>query len=660
MRFSRSFSNRFTRAFSNGFAGAFGSLFQNWYQWITFKPSDIEEQQDGTWAYKDRGTGGNPLQIGGTQVATFDGVAALQAPVDLELYGITIVNFIGTSTPTISGNTITLTAGTLEYMELSNGDKYYAQAGNGVELYSAGKKYSVFVRADGDGIVAPSSSTYDEGTVLTLTTTPIDPENTEFDYYQIGKIFIGDNPYNYVVESDAEIIGFLKSSLYSLLNNTIFTTSNGWTLAASAGSISEIAVDPQDGISKLHIERSDILPGNYAVAFKTNIFSIGDVLRLTIDINIIGGSSAFIALGDGNATEIIKEITGSGIVIFDNIDTSICTDTFIIIYGKDTITEFYVASLKVEKKGTNIERYNPVFNNSVTLSIEPNYNIRNAFSEFEFYTTDTSITIQADSTIKSLFPQYAQIAVFEDDVYSGVYLITDKNDVEITLSAGNKKVTLVEGLTTMPITDMLGTYLTSIKAENFTKNNQGNVDTKCCFIGDSITVGGNSSIPQKEAFGRLFKIENSKEVAILGYGYATLKDFAETQLLVDNTVTDLLNLLSNSSEKKLVIALGTNDYGLDSTPPATFAEWYANFVDSIHASDNSMEIYCISPLRRSGDPTLLANYRIEIETICSSRSYTTYINGYDILLLTDLVDGVHPTTAGHKKYKDAIYNIIYP
>lgn len=290
------------------------------------------------------------------------------------------------------------------------------------------------------------------------------------------------------------------------------------------------------------------------------------------------------------------------------------------------------------------------------------YNIRNPFSEFEFYTKDELIQIKANPTFYANYPTLSTIVVFENDVYKSSHQITSADKiVEIPLSAGNKKVTLVEsGTSTAGTSTIKGTYLISVRAVNFTKNNHGIVASKTVFLGDSITVGGNSANPQKEAFARLFKVENSKEVAVLGYGYARLKDFAETTLKINDTVSKLVTLLSNATEKKLVIALGTNDYGLDSTAAATFGTWYANFVDAINVADSNIQIYCVSPIRRTGDPALLADYRTEINTICSIRLFATHINGYDILLLTDMADGVHPTTAGHKKYKDAIYPVIYP
>jgi len=54
-----------------------------------------------------------------------------------DLSGITIVDYEGTTTPAISTNDITLTAGTLSYLELSSGSKYYISEANGAIIYDS-------------------------------------------------------------------------------------------------------------------------------------------------------------------------------------------------------------------------------------------------------------------------------------------------------------------------------------------------------------------------------------------------------------------------------------------------------------------------------------------------------------------------------------------
>lgn len=149
MKFSKKFGRKFSNKFGRGFAGSDGSPFQNYYQWITFKPSDIIQEQDGTWAYKDNGLGGNNLKVGNTQVATFDGTVYLQGEVGIfnDRY---LTNKSGTSIPTIDYDTdrIYITSGYLEWIDITdidgNTERIYFQEGNGDKVYSTlGNKYTL-------------------------------------------------------------------------------------------------------------------------------------------------------------------------------------------------------------------------------------------------------------------------------------------------------------------------------------------------------------------------------------------------------------------------------------------------------------------------------------------------------------------------------------
>jgi hypothetical protein len=92
-------------------------------------------EKDGLYYYPDLSGNGNDIQIKNTQIATLDGNVYLKSDYNLTLRGITVEEFIGTSTPTIDGFNITFTAGTAIYMKLSNGAEYWFQASNGIKVY---------------------------------------------------------------------------------------------------------------------------------------------------------------------------------------------------------------------------------------------------------------------------------------------------------------------------------------------------------------------------------------------------------------------------------------------------------------------------------------------------------------------------------------------
>jgi lysophospholipase L1-like esterase len=296
------------------------------------------------------------------------------------------------------------------------------------------------------------------------------------------------------------------------------------------------------------------------------------------------------------------------------------------------------------------------FHNSVVYSQESGYQIRSAASEWKFQYSGTRLGLKVKPTMYSLFPQWSQIVIIIDGSVHSVESFSDESIKEITLPDGEKTVTLVEGATSMP-SGIIGTFLTAVWVEKdkFTKINETPVSEKFVFLGNSITVGANADVPSVEGYAALFRSKQSKEVGILGYGFGELKDFAETPQKRADTIAHIVEMFSNvTTTKKLIISLGTNDYGLSSTPAATFQTWLENLLDDINAQDNTIVIYCISPIIRSDDAQLLDDIRDVTNTVCIARAYATHIPGKPILIVGDLADDVHPTVNGHDIYNDDV------
>lgn len=310
----------------------------------------------------------------------------------------------------------------------------------------------------------------------------------------------------------------------------------------------------------------------------------------------------------------------------------------------------------------NVDVMSDVYNASNFInSIDYSANKRSAGSEYKFNYSGTLIQISANTTLASTFPAYSQIIVYVNGLYNQTVNIVDSSTIyNINLPSGNKEIKLIEGLTSKPSSTIIGVWLSSImlQASKYSLITEGNINERIVFLGDSITVGGNATYPTKDGYAFLFK--QNKEVAVVGYGYGKIKDFAETTIKINTTVGYFNSLFSNvTTTKKIVISLGTNDFALDGTSAATFSMWYGNLLNAINSADNTIDVFCISPLNRTSNNALLDSYRTEIQNLCSIRSYCTYIDGKPILDTTiDLVDGVHPSTSGHLKYYNAIKNTI--
>ena len=105
------------------------SKFLKYYQWIfTGKSNEIEALTTG-YGYKNYGTeDGLETLIGNVQVATVDTDTIFRSDYDMDLYNITIIDFVGTAVMVIDGtNFVFTTGGTVDNFELSNGYKFWSK-----------------------------------------------------------------------------------------------------------------------------------------------------------------------------------------------------------------------------------------------------------------------------------------------------------------------------------------------------------------------------------------------------------------------------------------------------------------------------------------------------------------------------------------------------
>jgi hypothetical protein len=412
-------------------------------------------------------------------------------------------------------------------------------------------------------------------------------------------------------------------------------------------------------------------------AYSTDLSCYCQVVRAaTSEFIRNGASKVTTTVGSNNITKGI-EIGG-----YANLDTACCNFDFyeLIIYSgahtgyekmqvMDYLQERYATNFGVMKDSPyNLkEKYDGIMLNSVDYKDETTYKRKMAFAKYEFYTTDTNILIKANPTLQLGGSGSSLLTVFIDNVYFAQYYLYAFTEKIIFLPVGNKKVTLMEGTQAgvSGFDSVVGTFLTSVKCKNITKINEVSHPEKLVCIGDSISVSDAATIPETQGFVRLFEIENSKNIASLGFGFGQIKHFAGTSPLVTRTIGYLTSLFALTTTRKIVlIEAATNDWGVANTAAATFEGYYAALLDAIHTLDATIEVFCLSPLIRGDakEDATLDDYRTRIASLCTARStYCTHIVGKTILTYPDdFANAVHPHTAGHKKLKDAVYAVIYP
>lgn len=296
---------------------------------------------------------------------------------------------------------------------------------------------------------------------------------------------------------------------------------------------------------------------------------------------------------------------------------------------------------------------NTGFTNSIDYTVESLYTKRSTASEFNFNFTGTELWVKAFIDAGG----NDKLAVMVDGSLDQTITLVNGDLQKITLAAGTKYVQLIES--SRGATDYKGSSLYQIilKKSEYTKVNQGNVTDRFVFLGDSITQGSSSGIPQQiNGYAAQFKSTNSKPVTILGYGGATLAELANTNL--STTLNWITTSFANTTGRKvLTIMLGTNDFAAGFLI-SNINNQYIALVDGINANDSDIEIFVITPTIRTDDDANLDTIRANMVTMCSTRAWCTSIDGKPIVSIGNLSDEVHPNFTGHTQLHDAIDSII--
>lgn len=458
-------------------------------------------------------------------------------------------------------------------------------------------------------------------------------------------------------------IGISRS--YTLLENKVMDAQGDWSVFKSGTSIVEFVSNA------LHMKATVV--GNGCYFYKQNIYTIGDTLRLTLTNPLITGKIQFVIGGSTPAevqsTYIIEKTTNDTII--DNLRTIQLSSTRYLGINLNIGTvpnELYLNALKIEKvtfsSVNHIDAFDNNFDNSITYSTDGTTKINSAKSEYSFTTNAIRLRVSALPNIYTAFPTWNELQVLINDTHFG-YI---KYDSALThykildIPSGNKKVTIINSGVSKPSSTIIGCFLNGLKLKpgsTFTKLTQGAISEKYLFLSDSIGCGG-SATHMQEGFANLFKTIDNKEVGILGYGYATLADYAANSTLVNSTVATIVAFFTNAISKKLIITVGTNDDGLNHLASATFISYYSALLDAIYIADSTIEVYCISPLTK-GSEGLLPDYRTGILGLCNTKEWPRYVHGPSVVAFNATnynPDNLHLTTIGHRTAHDYQDDII--
>lgn len=280
-----------------------------------------------------------------------------------------------------------------------------------------------------------------------------------------------------------------------------------------------------------------------------------------------------------------------------------------------------------------------------------------------FTTSATSIEV---ATYNNLYPDFAaftQVGIRSNGVTVATLAPGSNGEKLLTnsLPAGtNKTVEVIAGLQSKPSSTVNGTFLKSVTFPGASASLASVTTTPRLYLyGDSITSGANATSTPLDAWGQLLRA-NYTDVLIDAYGYRTLYDDANTS----NLRAALVSRIAATNPTLIWLAIGTNDYSLNKWSAASFGTAYAALLDDLHTALPSATIYCQTPIVRTtetanGSGSTLGNYRTQISTAQSTRSsYAVLVDGTAFMTTASLDDGVHPTTAGHTTYYNAVKTVL--
>lgn len=305
-----------------------------------------------------------------------------------------------------------------------------------------------------------------------------------------------------------------------------------------------------------------------------------------------------------------------------------------------------------------IDVFDNVFTNTSNYGDRAGYTIRTTSSRYSFMYAGVSMQIKGKTTISGTFWNFLEI--FINDVYYQSVQVNDDNYINVPLPWGNKKISILTGITSHPNNtgDIVGTFLTGLIVDRFlySKINTQENAAEYVFLGDSITVGDHA-FTSINGYANLFYKKDKLSTTVLGWGWGRLFDFAGDTTKINDTVARILEALKTSTTRKLIIALGTNDYGIDVRPANDFISYARNMINAIILADPTIEILWNEPLYRNGESTLLQSYRDGLVSLAAELGTFAVVPCKNVCTYPDdYADPIHPNTVGHDKY----YTFVKP
>jgi len=274
-----------------------------------------------------------------------------------------------------------------------------------------------------------------------------------------------------------------------------------------------------------------------------------------------------------------------------------------------------------------------------------------------YQTAATKLYLEHYNDIYSTYPTFGDIGVRKGgaDVDAVEPTADGTQHSVLDLPAGNGVVEIINSLQSNPAATRIGSFACRACFNALATLLNGATSPRLIMYGDSIMAGGNADDPSLEGVAQLVRNAYSGSLIIESFGYRTL--YMDCPDAAGRTA--FAAFLASLSPDTIWIGIGRNDWALERWSASDFGTAYADLLDKLNSNLPGAEIYCQSPLVNTSEVAntfgdTLGDYRTPISTAAAARDYCTYVEGETILTTGDLADGVHPSTAGHAVWAEAV------
>ena len=287
-----------------------------------------------------------------------------------------------------------------------------------------------------------------------------------------------------------------------------------------------------------------------------------------------------------------------------------------------------------------------------------------SYSSASYTTRATTLKICAFNNIFAATPTWAKVGIFVDGAYFSevTYTANGYGQQVAFLPAGTKTVQLVtapqsrSGGAPNPV---LGTWPISFSTNAPMTRVSVSSASSLLVYGDSIAAGDSSSPTFSGSWVQRLRAVAPYPVASETWGWRSLYEDCSDSTARAAFVAKIVA----RNPAKLWLAIGTNDYGLYPWTAANFGTAYAALLTDLNTALPSLVIYAQTPGPRSTETanaagSTMVQYRAAIATAVSGKSYVTLVDGTTFYTTGDTGDGLHPTTAGHLLYFNAVKSVL--